>query len=110
MDQLTIKEKVGANYILLELNGAVNAYTISELSEKVYNYILDSNVVLDTSEVTQMDSSGVGVVIGGHNDGQGCGTKLFVLNPSDSVHRALDKTGFMDTFNIIHSVTEVSDA
>lgn len=110
MDQLTIREKVGASYILLELSGAVNAYTISEFQEKVYSYIPDSNVVIDMAQVIQLDSSGIGVVIAGYNDGEKFGTKLFIMNPSDAARHSLERTGFLDTFNIIHSVTEVADA
>ena len=110
MEQLTIHEKIGANYMLLELSGSIDAYTLSELKEKVFRYILDSNVVLDTENVTSIDSAGVGIVLAGINDGKKYGTKLFVMNPSDAAHRALERTGFYDMFNIIHSVTEVSDA
>lgn len=109
MDQLTIIEKVGANYMLLELYGSINAYTISEFKEKLDRYILDSNVVIDLSAVTKIDSSGMGVIMAGFNDAQDFGTKLLIMNPSVDARIALDKTGFSDTFIIIHSVTEVSD-
>ena len=92
MDQLAINEKVGAYYMLLELSGAVNAYTITELKTKVYSYILDSNVVLDMSQVSQLDSTGLGVIIAAHNDGEGCGTKIFILNPSNEARHSLEKT------------------
>lgn len=110
MDQLTIREKKGANYMLLELSGSVNAYTVSELQEKVYTYIKTANVVLDMSLVTQLDSSGVGVVLAGHIDGEKFNTKLFVMSPSDPARRSLERTGFMDSFYLIHAVTEVADA
>lgn len=110
MNQLSINEKIGPNYILLELLGDVNSYTISELQEKIYRYILDTNVVLDMSTVSSMDSSGLGVILAGINDGTENGTKLFMMNPSDAAHYALTKTGFWNTFYIIHAVTEVSDA
>ncbi|MBP3365792.1 MAG: STAS domain-containing protein [Treponema sp.] len=109
MDQLTLREKVGVNYMLLELTGAVNSYTSSDLQEKVYSYIVDTNVVLDMEQVTQLDSSGVGIVIAGHNSGEENKTKLFVMNPSEAARRSLERTGFFDMFNVIHSVTEVSD-
>ncbi len=109
MNKLAINEKIGPNYVLLELNGDVNAYTISDLQEKMYRYILDTNVVLDMSGVTSIDSSGVGLVLATINDGEGSGTRLFVMNPSDSSHEALTRTGFWSSFNIIHAVTEVSD-
>ena len=37
MDQLTVQEKVGANYMLLELSGAMDSFTITELQNKVYS-------------------------------------------------------------------------
>ncbi len=110
MDQLVINEKVGANYMLYEMNGAVNAYTISEIQEKISTLIPDSNIVLDMSGVTQLDSSGVGMILAGHNDGEDFGTRLFIMNPSEETRHSLNKTGFLDSFNIIHSVTEVADA
>ena len=110
MNQLSLTEKIGPNYMLLELVGDVNSYTISELEEKIYRYILDTNVVLDMSMVSSMDSSGLGIILAGINDGEKFGTKLFMMNPSDAAHYALTRTGFWNTFYIIHSVTEVSDA
>ncbi len=109
MDQLTVKEKTGANYMLVELSGEMNSYTITELQEKVYDYIERTNVVLDLEHVTQMDSSGVGLILAGHNDGEEYKTKLFVMNPSDAARHSLDRTGFIDLLHIIHSVTEVSN-
>ena len=107
MDQVAINEKIGANYILLELTGSINAYTITEFEEKVYNNIKKTNVVLDLSKVVSIDSSGLGVIMAGFNDGTKYNKKLFLMNPSESAKRAIDSTGFNDTFNFIHSVTEV---
>lgn len=109
MNQLALKEKIGVNYMLLELTGTLNSYTITELQEKLFEYIVDTNVVLDSSQVTQVDSSGVGVILAGHNDAESSETKLFIMNPSEPVKRVLERTGFFDMFHIIHSVTEVSD-
>ena len=55
MDQLTLREKVGVNYMLLELSGTFNSNTCVELQQKVNQYIIDSNVVLDMEQVTQID-------------------------------------------------------
>lgn len=110
MDQLAINEKIGPNYMLLELSGIINGYTMSEFTEKTYRFIIDTNVVLDLNLVSGIDSAAMGVIMAAHNDGEKNGTKLFLMNPSEKARHALDKTGFTDTFNIIHSVTEVSDA
>ncbi len=110
MNQLAINEKVGPNYKLLELTGDITAYTLSDLQEKMYQYILDTNVVLDLSQVSSMDGSGVGSVLATMNDGDENGTKLFIMNPSDSAHEALTRTGFWSKFHVIHAITEVSDS
>ena len=109
MDQLSVNEKIGPNYMLLELTGSMNAYTIGDFQEKVYKYIVDSNVVLDLSEVDSIDSQAMGTLLAAYNDGETYGFKLFFMNPSESAKHAIDKTGFTDDFYIIHSVTEVSD-
>lgn len=109
MDQFALKEKTGVNYMLLELTGSLNSYTIAELQEKLFEYIADTNVVLDASQITQVDYSGVGVILAGYNDAESFGNKLFIMNPSETIKRALERTGFFDMFHIIHSVTEVSD-
>ncbi|MBP5157225.1 MAG: STAS domain-containing protein [Treponema sp.] len=110
MNQLAINEKVGPNYKLLELTGDITAYTLSDLQEKMYQYILETNVVLDMAQVSSMDGSGVGSVLATINDGDENGTKLFIMNPSDSAHEALTRTGFWSSFHVIHAITEVSDS
>ncbi|MCH5288663.1 MAG: STAS domain-containing protein [Treponema sp.] len=108
MEQLTIWEKDGANYILLELTGTVDSYTTAELQTKVYDYIRTTNVVLDLANVTGIDSTGIGIIMAGHNDGEDSRHRLYLMNPSGDVRQAIDDTGFSDTFHIIRSVTEVS--
>ncbi|MBQ0165797.1 MAG: STAS domain-containing protein [Treponema sp.] len=107
MDTMRINEKRGANYMLLELSGIINSYTYGEFKTKSYSYIRENNLVLDLSEVTDIDSSGLGVIMGVFNDGEDTGFKLYLMRPSSAAYKALDSTGFTDTFNIIHSVTEV---
>lgn len=107
MEQLTLIEKIGANYVLLELNGPVNSYTMTELQTKMSSYIEDTNVVLDCAGVTSIDSTGMGVIMASFNDAQEFGTKLYFMNPSFGAKKAIDATGFADTFLFVHSVTEV---
>ena len=107
MDVLTITEKRGANYILLELGGVISSYTFVDFKEKAYSYIQETNLVVDLSNVQSIDSSGLGVFMGVFNDGEECGNVFYMMNPSVEALNAINSTGFTDTFNIIHSVTEV---
>ena len=107
MEQLSITEKEGANYILYEISGAMNTYTITELSEKLDETIKKSNIVVDLERVETIDSVGVGLMMATFNDGEDCGHRFYIMNPSPTVRIALEETGFYDVFSIIHAVTEV---
>ncbi|WP_149554725.1 STAS domain-containing protein [Treponema pectinovorum] len=109
MDSLKLTEKFGSNYVLYELSGVINSYTLDDLKTKVYSTVVDSNLVLDLSMTEAIDSAGVGLIMAGFNDAQEFSHKLYIMNPSTSVRQALEDTGFIDTFYFIHSVTEVTD-
>lgn len=108
MEQLIMTEKNGENYILLKLSGDLNSYTTTEFKDKVYEYILKTNVVLDLSEVDEMDSTAMGIIMAAFNDGEDTKHRLYLLNPSIDARQCIDDTGFADTFHVIRSVTEVS--
>lgn len=107
MDILTIAEKRGANYILLELGGVITSYSFSDFKTKAYSYIQETNLVVDLSNIQTIDYSGMGVLMATHNDGEEYGHKFYLMNPSVDAFNAINSTGFTDTFNIIHSATEV---
>ncbi len=107
MDQLKINEKFGSNYVLMELSGVINSYTCDELKNKIFSMVLDSNLVLDLSLIEAIDSAGVGIIMAGFNDAEDNGHKLYMMNPSPQARKAIDDTGFSDTFHFVHSVTEV---
>ncbi|OJF76911.1 MAG: anti-sigma F factor antagonist [Treponema sp. CETP13] len=107
MEQLGIQEKEGSNYILLNLSGTINSYTFSEFQKKAYEYIKKANLVLDMGNVLDIDSSGLGVILGVFNESEETGNKLYIMHPSLAVAEALESTGFLESFNRIYSVTEV---
>lgn len=107
MEQLTIVEKKGANYALYELSGSCNSYTISDLQNKLFAKIKETNVVLDMSQILDMDSSGMGLLMATFNDGLEVGNKLYFMNMSPYAQKTVQDTGFMEAFNVIQSVTEV---
>lgn len=107
MEQLTVIEKEGANYKLYELVGALNAYTLGEFSKKLYEDVIKINVVLDMSKITELDPSGIGVLMAAFNDAEDAGTKLYFMAMSNEASIAITNTGFKYLFNIITAVTEI---
>ncbi len=107
MEQLTINEKKGANYMILEVIGNLNSYTYTDLQSKIVAYIKSAELILDLSQVRTISSSGLGSLMVGYEDGETYGHKLYLMNPSNIVKLAIKSTGFADYFPTIHSVTEV---
>lgn len=107
MENLEIKEEERENCIVLSISGNLNSYTYGDFEEKIYSAIKKNNVVLELAQVTNMSSSGLGVLMSAHDDGEDVGNKIFILNPSEIVRLAIDSTGFSDMFKIIHSIDEV---
>ena len=107
MEQLSIIEKKGANYMLLEVTGNLNTYTYTELQTKIVTNIKDAEVIVDLSAVRGISSSGLGSLMVGYEDGETYGHKLYIMNPSQIVKLAIDSTGFAEYFPVIHSVNEV---
>ena len=107
MEQIKLIEKHGPNYALLEVSGTINSYTISEFQTKVYSLVKETNLVLDMSQVTNLTSSGIGVLLAAYNDAEAAGNKLYIMKPTVLVRLAFEATGFAQFFMIIHSLTEV---
>jgi anti-anti-sigma factor len=107
MEQISITEKSGDNYSLLIIKGSVNSYTFTEFQTKVYDLVRSTNLCLDMSEVTNLSSAGLGVLMTALEDASESGHKLYILKPSEIVKMAIDSTGFAEMFTIIRSAHEI---
>jgi anti-sigma B factor antagonist len=107
MEQLNITEKEGDTYIVLEIKGSINSYTYTEFQNKVYDLIKRTNLCLDLSNVTNLSSAGLGVLMTAEEDAEETQHKLYIMKPSEIVKMAIDSTGFGNMFTIIHSQHEI---
>ena len=108
MEQLTILEKDGANYKMYELEGALNAYTLGEFQQTLYDAVQSYNVVLDMKGLIELDDSGLGFLMAAFNDSEDANHKLYFLSMSNEAERVVAASGFKYLFNLINSVTEVA--
>ena len=107
MEQLVINEKKGANYVLLEVSGVLNSYTYLDFQSKVFAIAKETNLVVDMSQITNLSSSGLGVLLAAYDDAEEVGNKIYIMRPSNIAQRSIESTGFADCFPIIFSLTEV---
>ncbi len=108
MDQLSFIEKKESNYTLYELSGSFTFDTLDDFRPVLYKKIEISNVVLDLSGITGIDSSGVGLLLAARTDSELFRHILYLLTPSDCVARALEETGLIDMMKQITSIVEIS--
>lgn len=107
MEQIVIKEKKGVNYVLLEVSGVLNSYTYIDFQTKVFSIAKEKNLVIDMAEITNLSSSGLGVLLAAYDDAEERGNKIYIMRPSLIAQKAIESTGFADCFPIIFSLTEV---
>lgn len=107
MDHLNITERKGEGYILLEVVGAINSYTYTDFQQRLFSQIRGSNLILDLGRVSNLSSSGLGVLMAAVEDGEETGHKLYLMNPSEIVRLAIESTGFAHLFPIVRSPAEV---
>jgi anti-anti-sigma factor len=90
----------------LELHGEIDLESAPELERYLHDLGTGNDIVLDTSDVRFIDSSGLRVVISAHQDHEAAGSRLVVANPSDVVANLLAITGLTEHLNVDgHSTT-----
>lgn len=79
-----------------QMQGEIDHHAAAEIRTKVDAYITGSNVeylVLDFSQVSFMDSSGIGMVMGRYQNMKRLGGELCIVGVQSSVKRILDMSG-----------------
>lgn len=86
----------------ISLSGEIDAYTAPKLRETAFPYTEKdgASVVIDLSNVTYMDSTGLGVFVGLFKNLNAHNGSLKLTGLSDRLKRLFDITGLADIMNI----------
>ena len=90
------KIDVTGNMVSAFLDGEIDHHTGKDLREQIDLAIeqhMPANLMLDFGNVTFMDSSGIGLVMGRYRNMQQFGGKVHILNPSPSITKVLRLAG-----------------
>ncbi len=87
---------------IIAVAGEIDLYTAPDLKQLLTQVIEDgaSGVVMDLSETTFLDSTGLGVLIGGLKRLRSRDGALAVVNVDDSISRTFEITGLDQIFTI----------
>lgn len=99
-NQLSVTTAPAADHTVVVVSGEVDAASSDSLRTAIFDVIEGGQpkVVIDMSEVSFIDSSGLRVLIGGYKAAESAGGSLTIGAPSDAVVRLLEITGQYDRF------------
>ncbi len=97
-------ESIGTT-LIVKLSGEIDHHTSVELREEVDREIGLRNIVnlvLDFDEVTFMDSSGIGVIVGRYKQIQARGGKTMIIRVKPQVDKILEISGLKKILDCSH--------
>ena len=96
---------------VVAVTGEIDLFTAPEFKERVSAPIDAgrSNVIIDLSETTFIDSSSLGVLIGAHRRLKLRGGSLVVVCDNDAIVKTFKITGLDGVFTLVPSVDDALD-
>ena len=97
---MQIKSRIVNKTLYILLSGELDEYTASSVRKNL-DTLLDTQkgfvqIVIDLSELTFMDSTGVGVLIGRYKKMRESNKPIFITNPSRNAERIFKMSGLYD--------------
>jgi len=92
---LGITEQFRDNWVLLQINGEIDMATGPELRQRIVQYVQEGHlhIILDLAKVDFIDSTGLGVLIGGLKRTRSHGGDLQCIGLSESLKEMFKLTG-----------------
>ncbi|MGQ7296113.1 STAS domain-containing protein [Quadrisphaera sp. KR29] len=105
---LRIDHDVRGGVDVLTVHGDVDLYTAPQLRQQLVDLVGQGrhDVVVDLSDVPFIDSSGLGVLVGGLRRARSHGGDLRLAGPNDLTTQVLRATGLTSSFHIHPDVGE----
>lgn len=97
---MEIKSRVVNKTLYILLSGELDEYTAQSVRSKL-DLLLDTQkgfvqIVMDLSEMTFMDSTGIGVLIGRYKKMKNLNKPIFITNPSRNAERIFKMSGLYE--------------
>jgi anti-sigma B factor antagonist len=99
---------VESDTVVLDLQGEVDAFTAPKLKQEMISQIErgTTKMAIDLADVTYLDSTGLGVLIGGLKRTRDKGGELVLICPNVRIMRIFDITGLSRIFDMFKTEGE----
>ena len=104
--------KVDEEVPLIHLEGEVDVYTAPQLKQQMISILEDgaSELVVDLTKVEYLDSTALGVLIGGLKRMRERDGNMVLICPSPRIRRVFEITGLDKIFDIFNTEIETREA
>jgi anti-sigma B factor antagonist len=105
-ENLILETREAGDWTVVEAKGEVDLYTAPRLKEQLVQLVGGgrSRIAVDLEQVEFLDSTGLGVLIGGLKRAREAGGELALAGPREPVRKVLSITGLDRVFPIHESV------
>ena len=106
----TLDFKVKDGYCLIKYRGELTLDVVEDLKTEILNFLNEHNeksIVFDLSEISFMDSSGIGFLVHLNNKNRTQNKKLFLFRPSDAVKKTLSLVNLINFFDIVEEEEDI---
>ncbi len=109
--ELEIRSEQTENYCLMSLSGEVDVYTAPALKQKLIEQIESGcgTILVDLDSVGFIDSSGLGVLVGGLRRAKERSGSIRLVCTRESILKIFRITGLDKVFPIFESIDEARD-
>ncbi|MBW3621926.1 MAG: STAS domain-containing protein [Armatimonadetes bacterium] len=99
------------NLTVIDLRGEVDAFTAPKLKQEIINLIErgTTKLAVNLADVKYLDSTGLGVLIGGLKRTRDRGGELVLICPNVRIMRIFEITGLSRIFEMFQSEAEALD-
>ncbi len=105
---MEVKYRKYKNYYILDLIGELDLYNTSTLFDAIDNVSkrnMDS-LILNMSNISYIDSSGIGALIKGHTERKAAGKGFIISGISESINQVFTLSGLIHFFVIEDNVSD----
>lgn len=99
--------------LIIKVIGELDHHTAEYVRQKIDSEMLKSttkNIIFDFSELSFMDSSGIGVIIGRYKNIRKLNGKAAVVNTNDQITRILDMSGILKIIPVYKNLDDAVTA
>ena len=104
-------KRCGDQTVLFEIAGEMDVFSVPAVKERIVQAVSDGDhfLIIDLREVSYMDSTGLGVLIGGLKRAREHGGNLCLLAPHSRVRKILKVTGLEKTLCSYNTIEEAHE-